>query len=63
MKKANLAGELEVSSEQLKIELIEIKERIGALETIASISNKEAVEKWVRDHIPRRKGAPDPKGM
>jgi DNA-binding transcriptional ArsR family regulator len=42
---------LEVSSDQLRSELIEIKERVGALETIASISNKAVVEKYVRESI------------
>jgi DNA-binding transcriptional ArsR family regulator len=39
---------LEISSDQLKAELIEIKERIGSLETIATISNKAIVEQHVR---------------
>jgi hypothetical protein len=43
--------ELEVSSGQLQAELIEIKERVGALETIASISNRDVVERFVREHI------------
>src|SRR5437764_770319 len=47
--------ELEVSSAQLQAELIEIKERVGALETIASISNKDVVEKFVRDHVTTEK--------
>jgi DNA-binding transcriptional ArsR family regulator len=41
-------NKLEISSDQLKAELIEIKERIGALETIATISNKTIVEQHVR---------------
>ena len=49
--KSSKKNELEVSSAQLQAELIEIKERVGALETIASISNKDVVEKFVRDHI------------
>ena len=49
--KSTMKDELEVSSAQLQAELIEIKERVGALETIASISNKHVVEKFVRDHI------------
>ena len=44
-------NKLEISSEQLKAELIEIKERIGALETIATISNKAVVEQHVRAHL------------
>jgi DNA-binding transcriptional ArsR family regulator len=43
--------ELEVSSGQLQAELIEIKERVGALETIASISNRAVVEAHVRSHV------------
>jgi hypothetical protein len=42
---------LEVSSTQLKAELIEIKERVGALETIASISNRAVVEAYVRGNV------------
>ena len=41
--------QLEVSSDQLKTELIENKERLGALETIASISNKTVVEAFVKE--------------
>jgi DNA-binding transcriptional ArsR family regulator len=37
----------EFTSEQLKAELIEIKERLGSLETIASLANREIVEKYV----------------
>jgi hypothetical protein len=39
---------VEVSSDQLKSELIEIKERLSALETIASVSNRKEVETYVR---------------
>ena len=46
--KANANSKVEVASDQLKAELIEIKERVGALETIASISNKDVVEGYVR---------------
>jgi hypothetical protein len=42
---------VEVSSDQLKAELTEIKERVGALETIASISNRQVVEAYVREHL------------
>ena len=42
---------LEISSDQLREELIEIKERVGALETIASISNRPVVEKYVRSNL------------
>lgn len=49
-------GKIEVASDQLKAELIEIKERVGALETIASISNREVVEKYVRTSLTTDKG-------
>lgn len=42
---------IEVSSDQLRAELTEIKERVGALETIASISNRKVVEDYVRSQI------------
>jgi DNA-binding transcriptional ArsR family regulator len=42
---------IEISSAELRAELIEIKDRVGALETIASISNKEVVERFVRESI------------
>jgi DNA-binding transcriptional ArsR family regulator len=42
---------VEVSSDQLRAELIEIKERLGALETIASISNVKVVAEYVRIHL------------
>jgi DNA-binding transcriptional ArsR family regulator len=47
---------VEVASDQLKGELIEIKERVGALETIASISNRPVVEAFVRSHLTTAKG-------
>src|SRR5438046_4862987 len=47
---------VEVSSDQLKAELTEIKERVGALETIASISNGQVVEAYVRQHLKGDKG-------
>jgi hypothetical protein len=49
-------GGVEVYSDQLKAELIEIKERVGALETIASISNRVEVEKYVRSCLTTTKG-------
>lgn len=42
---------MEVESDQLRGELIEIKERLGALETIASISNRAEVERFVRAQV------------
>jgi hypothetical protein len=47
---------VEVASDQLRAELIEIKERVGALETIASISNRSVVEAYVRSHLTTEKG-------
>src|SRR5438132_5925585 len=47
---------IEVSSDQLKAELTEIKERVGALETIASISNRQVVEAYVREHLHTDRG-------
>ena len=40
---------LEVSSSQLTEQLIEIKERISALETIASLANRKEVEAYVAE--------------
>jgi hypothetical protein len=47
---------VEVASDQLKAELVQIKERLGALETIASISNKSVVETYVRGNLTTDKG-------
>ena len=47
---------VEVESAQLRAELIEIKDRVGALETIASISNKAVVEAYVRQSVTTAKG-------
>jgi len=47
---------VEVASDQLKGELVEIKERLSALETIASISNREEVEKYVRGCLTTPRG-------
>ena len=47
---------VEVASDQLKAELIEIKERLSALETIASVSNRAEVEKYVRGCLESDKG-------
>jgi hypothetical protein len=54
--KAKKKDNIEVSSDQLRVELIEIKERVGALETIASISNRAVVEAYVRGHLTTDKG-------
>jgi len=48
---------VEISSDQLKAELVAIKERLGALETIASISNRQVVEVYVREHLKTVKAA------
>jgi hypothetical protein len=54
--KANRKDAVEVHSDQLKAELTEIKERVGALETIASISNRQVVEAYVKEHLKTDKG-------
>jgi|SRR6478609_1426979 len=54
--KPNRKDRVEVASDQLKSELIEIKERVGALETIASISNRGVVEAYVRSNLTTDKG-------
>jgi len=54
--KPNRKDSIEVASDQLRAELIEIKERLGALETIASISNRSVVEAYVRTHLTTDKG-------
>jgi DNA-binding transcriptional ArsR family regulator len=46
---------LEVSSQSLEDELIAIKDRLSAIETIESISNAEAVKKYVNDHLTTNK--------
>jgi hypothetical protein len=51
MIKKGTPTKLEMSSDQLKAELVEIKERIGSLETIATISNRAIVEQHVRNHL------------
>jgi DNA-binding transcriptional ArsR family regulator len=42
---------LEVNSNQITAELIEIKERIGSLETITSLANRGVVEAQARSHL------------
>jgi DNA-binding transcriptional ArsR family regulator len=49
--KPNKKVNIEVASDQLKAELVEIKERLGALETIASLSNRSVVEALARSHL------------
>jgi len=52
------ANSVEISSEQLRSELIEIKERLGAVEIIKSISNRKVVEEFVRAHLATDKARP-----
>jgi DNA-binding transcriptional ArsR family regulator len=40
---------IEVSSDPLKAELVAIKDRLSAIETIQSISNAPAVKKYIED--------------
>jgi DNA-binding transcriptional ArsR family regulator len=47
---------LEVESQSLQDELIAIKDRLSAIETIASISNATVVKKYVEDHLLTDKG-------
>jgi DNA-binding transcriptional ArsR family regulator len=47
---------IEVTSDPLKAELVAIKDRLSAIETIESISNRPVVEKFVRDHLTTDKG-------
>jgi len=42
---------LEVKSGSIEAELIEIKERLGSLETIASLSNSGVVLDYARKHV------------
>lgn len=47
---------VEVSSQSIEDELIAIKDRLSAIETIASISNASVVRKYVEDHLKTDKG-------
>jgi DNA-binding transcriptional ArsR family regulator len=42
---------IEVSSQPLQDELIAIKDRLSAIETIQSISNASVVKKYVEEHL------------
>lgn len=42
---------VEVSSQSLKDELVAIKDRLSAIETIQGISNAAAVRKYVEEHL------------
>lgn len=47
---------VEVSSQTLHDELVAIKDRLSAIETIESISNAAVVKKYVEDHLRTAKG-------
>lgn len=47
---------MEVSSQTLQDELVAIKDRLSAIETIQSISNAPIVKKYVEDHLKTDKG-------
>jgi hypothetical protein len=49
---------LEVSSQSMQDELIAIKDRLSAIETIQSISNAKVVEEYVKRHLVTDKGKP-----
>lgn len=42
---------IEVSSQSLRDELVAIKDRLNAIETIQSISNAEVVKQYVQEHL------------
>ncbi len=42
---------IEVSSDPLKAELVAIKDRLSAIETIEAIANRAVVEEYVRTHL------------
>lgn len=47
---------LEVSSQTLQDELVAIKDRLSAIETIQSISNAQVVRKYVEEHLKTPRG-------
>ena len=49
---------VEVSSQPLQDELIAIKDRLSAIETIQSISNAAVVEEYVKRHLTTDKAKP-----
>src|SRR5436190_23187068 len=49
---------VEVSSQPLQDELVAIKDRLSAIETIQSISNAPVVEKYVEKHLTTDKAKP-----
>jgi|SRR6266436_5659923 len=46
---------VEVSSQSLQDELVAIKDRLNAIETIQSISNASVVKKYVEEHLTTKK--------
>lgn len=57
MAKKNDAPNIEVTSQQLLNELIEIKDRVGALENVAGIANQEILVKYFSEvlNTPQRR--------
>src|SRR5436309_2860184 len=49
---------VEVSSQSLQDELVAIKDRLSAIETIQSISNAKVVEEYVKRHLTTDKARP-----
>lgn len=49
---------VEVSSQPLQDELVAIKDRLSAIETIQSISNASVVEQYVKRHLTTDKATP-----
>jgi hypothetical protein len=49
---------VEVSSQPLQDELVAIKDRLSAIETIQSISNASVVEKYVEKHLTTDRAKP-----
>jgi hypothetical protein len=47
---------VEISSQSLHDELVAIKDRLSAIETIESISNAAVVKKYVEDHLKTDRG-------
>lgn len=47
---------VEVASQTLQDELVAIKDRLSAIETIESISNAAVVKKYVEDHLKTERG-------
>src|SRR5207245_1326664 len=49
--KGHKKDSVEVSSQPLQDELVAIKDRLNAIETIQSISNAAVVKKYVEEHL------------